>query len=1237
MNRLDVVLGFPVRLTLPLSLLAVSLLVAAPPSALAADWPTPAGDGGRSRAAPGALSSEDLAPVWTVPTAGRPSSVVVGDIDGDLGVEVVVVAAGRARAYQADGTPEWVSAPLDLESALPPVDLDGDGRPELVLVRSVAGIAVLRGVDGSLRYASQLDELSRVGRVLVRDLDGDGRPELIASETDCGPNARWIGRTVIYDMAGAQPVERFRLQDDTRDYNCSTAMATAQLDGTGAPEIVAVGHRNVYVYSGESGELLHTLDIDFVPYGRATPWVADVDGDGRDELLFATNSPNPYGSRRLFLVELDPTSNDLRVVWQHAVASIADDRHEWPDEPLLDLDLDGQLEVVHSIQDGSSGAWTTWVRNAATGEPKLSLPGRIAALEPLSAGPRLVLKDLAANLLTIHDATGAQLATLPGDTLLRETVGFASSGRSITRAIVDPRGWLIAGDVVDADAQLLDQRLYRFVSPADGTVMQSFTARRDDMLAVGRAASALAYALALEDGRVDVRDQAMSPTALDASGNPRITTPAQVGSAVMVAGGAHDALVLGRASTLFDAAGVSLGSPATARHLEHTLIGLLDIDGDGRPEAIGVDTRNTTAVDLVAIDLDGNTRWSRDGLVSETVVLYKPVVSDDLDGDGVLDVLLQTGDVANDRLLLHAISGATGQSLWSAPADGGSYASSGAATPLALRTSQGPRLVFGPRGQLRILDGSNGVQLGAWTDTVSFEPIAAAALGTDPLVFTDARLRGAWYAVDPLTLTSRWGQHDIYDANSATYRGSGQAFVDGPVRDYLVEGRAALTIHDHNFAVVDASTGALVHRVNLEGGQVRPQASFAATVSVRGPVALGGAQAHVAVGTNDGWVYILDLDASPAHPSYPANLLVRALAIGAPVGDISAADLDGDGDVELLVPTFDGQIIVFDNPRLELELQVFDTDCDNAPLGADIDQTFLTDRFCARWTAPPPGTQVDGYRVTLIDRDTRAPMTAPRTVTGTQVSFDGLSLSVGATYAVQVQGFAGHGRNAVATATFESDGATVVNAMSPPTITLEIDPRIVVPFENTSRIRATLRDASRLADYTLIITGPDGAELHFESSPLNGVEHIVELTFDGLDPVTRQALPRGLYPVRVEATDFDGLSSFATDVVEVAAETPLDIVELDFTTDISRPDVELGIDLAPDSFADTAPELGTDFGRDAGVGVGMNNPADPSGEGKVDGCCTTVRSQPSRRVPATAALALLALGGLVLVRRRRRR
>lgn len=130
----------------------------------------------------------------------------------------------------------------DLEPRL--ADLDGDGTPEILVVRSTkaggAALVVAGKREGTWRVVAETPAIGAPSRWLnpgpVADLDRDGRPEIVLVRT---PHLE--GRLQVWALdAGA-----LRLRHEAPGYSShaagSTALdnaAAADLDGDGTPEIV---------------------------------------------------------------------------------------------------------------------------------------------------------------------------------------------------------------------------------------------------------------------------------------------------------------------------------------------------------------------------------------------------------------------------------------------------------------------------------------------------------------------------------------------------------------------------------------------------------------------------------------------------------------------------------------------------------------------------------------------------------------------------------------------------------------------------------------------------------------------------------------------------------------------------------------------------------------------------------------------------------------------------------------
>jgi len=177
-------------------------------------------------------------------------------------------------------------------------DLDGDGRPELVLCYGSADtggkVEILR-ISGSTLTTVQSISPPGAGqiRAFILNVDGQGLPELVTTTSALGGNAS----LAIYRYDG---IEMAKLWEHG-GFNGSTYADVGDTDNDGVPELVtaeATYGRNFRVWepSGDFTSWSESFrdsagiaDCDFATVG-------DTDGDGQNEIFvnFRYWSPNEY-------------------------------------------------------------------------------------------------------------------------------------------------------------------------------------------------------------------------------------------------------------------------------------------------------------------------------------------------------------------------------------------------------------------------------------------------------------------------------------------------------------------------------------------------------------------------------------------------------------------------------------------------------------------------------------------------------------------------------------------------------------------------------------------------------------------------------------------------------------------------------------------------------------------------------------------------------------------------------
>jgi hypothetical protein len=240
-----------------------------------------------------------------------------------------------------------VSSTVNGASAVLPVDLDDDGDIDVASAASVSGVvAWYENTDGTgASFVTHVvsDSVSGASSVAAADIDGDGDLDLASASFDSdtiawhdnqdGLGTTWLKRIVNTNADGAMAVVAADFDADG-DVDLASASANddsltwyESFDGTGTAWIV----RNI------------TTAAD----GAAALAVADVDGDGRLDLLAAS--------------ELDDT-----VAWYRNAGGAALFRGQTPISELVDgargvagadLDGDGDVDALSAASAGDTIAW----------------------------------------------------------------------------------------------------------------------------------------------------------------------------------------------------------------------------------------------------------------------------------------------------------------------------------------------------------------------------------------------------------------------------------------------------------------------------------------------------------------------------------------------------------------------------------------------------------------------------------------------------------------------------------------------------------------------------------------------------------------------------------------------------------------------------------------------------------------------------------------------------------------
>lgn len=247
----------------------------------------------------------------TASAGGRPEGFdeagymsFAADLDGD-GEQEVVAGDGL---YTADGSTKCATGYPDGFPAV--ADLDGDGTGELVVVAS----GTLRVFDATCGLRSEVDLVGDGfgGPPSVGDLDADGLPEIGVADAEVYAAYEADG-AVLWSVA-------------VSDWSSSTTGASFfDFDGDGGLEVVYADETALWILDGTTGAVRLQDDTHSSRTLHELPVVVDVDGDGLTEIVVPNGGTHgdAEATGLYVLGSADGSWATNRRVWnQHAYAIV---------------------------------------------------------------------------------------------------------------------------------------------------------------------------------------------------------------------------------------------------------------------------------------------------------------------------------------------------------------------------------------------------------------------------------------------------------------------------------------------------------------------------------------------------------------------------------------------------------------------------------------------------------------------------------------------------------------------------------------------------------------------------------------------------------------------------------------------------------------------------------------------------------------------------------------------------
>ena len=399
-----------------------------------------------------------------LPTGGAPYRAVAGDIDGDGKPDLVVVntidnTVSIIRNTGFGSGAITFATKTDFPTGASPSsvslgDINGDGKPEIIVTNSSGGgssVSVLQNtsVPGTVSFAPKIDYPTGTSTdtypqsVAINDLDGDGKPDLaIANSSDSTVSIlrnRSTVNSIVFDyrinyMVGFG----------------SQSVSIADLDGDGLPDIAVANSgaatnntlntvsvlRNTSVPGSISFAARANVPAGISPYSVS---IGDLDGDGKPDLAVANSGYFFNGTDYVSTVSIIKNTSvngalsfvaktDFITGWRPQSISIGDlDGDGKPDLALSSYD-NNTVSVLRNTSTGNTVSFEP-ITDYATGNTPIGVS--IADLDG-DGKPDLIATNSASNTISILRNQGATITPVLTPKINGFSPDSAATGATVT-------------------------------------------------------------------------------------------------------------------------------------------------------------------------------------------------------------------------------------------------------------------------------------------------------------------------------------------------------------------------------------------------------------------------------------------------------------------------------------------------------------------------------------------------------------------------------------------------------------------------------------------------------------------------------------------------------------------------------------------------------------------------------------------------------------------------------------
>ena len=252
-------------------------------------------------------------------TDSTPSSVAIGDLDGDGKLDIVITNQFKNKIWVYRNTStsgsittssfatgvSFISDTLSLPTSVAIGDLDGDGKPDLAVTNSYSNtVSILKNTStaGSITnasFAKSVDFTTGLGpiSVAIADIDGDGKPDLAVANF----NAKTISIFRNTTTTGTISTSSFAAKVDFTAGTGPHCVTAGDLNSDGKMDLIVANQGSntisVFTNTATSGTITtSSLAAQVViPSNGESPYyvsVGNIDGDTHPDILVSNQIGN---------------------------------------------------------------------------------------------------------------------------------------------------------------------------------------------------------------------------------------------------------------------------------------------------------------------------------------------------------------------------------------------------------------------------------------------------------------------------------------------------------------------------------------------------------------------------------------------------------------------------------------------------------------------------------------------------------------------------------------------------------------------------------------------------------------------------------------------------------------------------------------------------------------------------------------------------------------------------------